>query len=351
MNEKRPPDNHQNPTLVFSGTSYLGIDQNKTFRQRIVEGLDIFGNNFGGSRNGNTAPDIYDKVETYFANWMQTETSLLVSSGTLAATFLKTIVLKDYFCFYESDIHPSTHVLSQEINLKTTYNFQQHVQRCIQRDLTKKYAVCLNAVDPLHLIEKKFDWLHDLPEHAEILVAIDDSHGVGVVGAQGRGIISLISDLNIKNYIIYGSLGKALGTPAGFITGNTPHLIQKIRTSSLFAGASPLLPAYAYAFLHSKDLFAQQLQKLKFNINYFADRLPRESSLKYLKNYPVFYSEDETLGEKLAAQQILISSFAYPSKDGPLLNRIVLNANHTKAEIDRLLNNLKKSSPKGVRNK
>ncbi len=330
------------PPLIFSGTSYLGISQNKAFRQLIIEGLNLYGNNFGGSRNGNTAPLIYDAAETFLSNWLTLPQSVLVSSGTLAATFLKELILKEYHCFYEPDVHPSIYINNKKERSKMPIAFQEVVQLKIKQDLSKKYAICLNSIDPLYLSEKKFDWLDDLPQRADILVVIDDSHGIGVIGREGNGTAEEIAQLNLKKYIIYGSLGKALGTPAGFITGNAPSLLKAIKQSSLFAGASPLLPAYAYAFMNGENIFIQQRKKLRANIAYFTAHLPTQNTLKFLPGYPVFYSTNQNLGKKLKAQNIHISSFSYPSKDGPLLNRIVLNANHKKKELKKLLEELGK---------
>lgn len=328
-------------SLVFSGTSYLGINHHLGFKQRIQEGLDIYGNNYGGSRNGNTSPAVFKEAECFLSKWLGTPGSVLLSSGTLAATFLKQLILIDYQCFFEPDIHPSTHIQAMGHKKASNEKFQKYVHSTIQLDLSKKYAICLNSIDPLYLNEKKFEWLNDLPTNAEILIAIDDSHGIGVLGQNGAGIIDHISQLGLKNYVIYGSLGKALGTPAGFVTSNLPSIVEKITDSSIFAGASPPLPAYIFAFLKSQKIFEQQLHLLQENIAFFVEQLPYEHSLRWLKDYPVFFSSEEKLGERLNQHQIQISSFPYPLKSGPLLNRIVLNAGHSKKAIQRLLGKLK----------
>ena len=327
----------KNTPISFSGTSYLGMNQHLGLRQFIVEGLERYGNNYGGSRNGNTAPMIYREAEDFLSKWLGVPQSVLVSSGTLAAYLIKEVITKDYECFYEPDIHPSVRIATQEERERTDHAFRQHVFTSILSGSRKPFAIFLNAIDPLFALKKDFGWLTQLPKGIPLLIAIDDSHGIGVLGDKGQGIIQQIRKLDIESFIIYGSLGKAPGIPAGFITGSNPDIVAKIKNSSIFAGASPPLPAYAYAFQESGAILQSQLSKLMDNIRYFTRNIPSGLPLRFIADYPAFYSSDELLGRKLARQNIIISSFAYPSKDGPLLNRIVLNAGHTRDDLDRCL--------------
>jgi len=60
------------------------------------------------------------------------------------------------------------------------------------------------------------------------------------------------------------------------------------------------------------------------------------AGLNAVANFPVFSSTDTGLYARLMDAGLLVSSFPYPLATDPLLNRIVLNAHHTKADLDQL---------------
>lgn len=78
----------------YSGTSYLGMNQDEDFKSLLIEGMNRYGMSFGSSRNGNLQLDIYDQAEEKMARWVGAEKALTVSSGMLAgqvvAQYLKT---------------------------------------------------------------------------------------------------------------------------------------------------------------------------------------------------------------------------------------------------------------------
>ena len=79
----------------FSGTSYLGMNQDQEFKQLLIEGMCQYGMSFGSSRNGNLQLGIYETAEQTMAAWVGAEKALTVSSGMLAgqlvAQYLKTL--------------------------------------------------------------------------------------------------------------------------------------------------------------------------------------------------------------------------------------------------------------------
>lgn len=54
----------------YSGTSYLGMNQDEDFKKLLIEGMNRYGMSFGSSRNGNLQLDIYDQAEEKMARWV-----------------------------------------------------------------------------------------------------------------------------------------------------------------------------------------------------------------------------------------------------------------------------------------
>ena len=74
--------------LYFSGTAYLGIPHDEGFRHQLLEGINKYGTNFGGSRLGNPRLDVYEKAEESLAQLCSAEKVLTLSSGSIAGQVL-----------------------------------------------------------------------------------------------------------------------------------------------------------------------------------------------------------------------------------------------------------------------
>ena len=323
--------------LHFSGTSYLGMAQDAFFTEKLKDGLTLYGNNFGSSRNGNLQIDVYELLEKNLSNLLNLPYVLSTSSGTLAARLLKDVMSNNYHWNYASNTHPA--LLS---NNDGTLNFNDWINAIELWD--GQNAICFNSVDPLNLETQDFSLLSRLDRMDRVLV-VDDSHGIGVLGSKGQGISETLQQHNFENVLIYGSLAKALGVDGGFIATDNAVLFNALRSAPLFAGASPMAPAFAYAFNQSIDAYQIKLKSLRNKLAYFESELIVRSQFKYLTAYPVFRCFIEDIQHKLFQKNILISSFSYPYPEDPAISRIIINDLHTKEDLDNLLNALEEIAP------
>ncbi len=133
-----------------------------------------------------------------------------------------------------------------------------------------------------------------------------------------------------------GSLGKALGLPAGIVLGDR-DFVDKVVSSPLFVGASPPAPGYMEAFLKAESLFSNQRQKLKENMAFFFSHIKSYPHLHYKENFPVATFRQTGWAAKLMEKGILISSMAYPYPHSPAVDRIVLSAYHQKEDLEQLV--------------
>ena len=123
----------------------------------------------------------------------------------------------------------------------------------------------------------------------------------------------MVSDKSNITLIVIASLAKAVGIPGGVILSDK-KTIASIRQNPLFVGASPIVPAYLFAFLQTQQTYSDARRILSKNIQQFKTHIETLPHLgtKFLPNYPVFFTEKQGLFDDLFAQNIMISSFAYP---------------------------------------
>lgn len=334
--------------LFFSGTSYLGMGHQPEFRAALMEGIDRYGTIFSASRNNNLQLKIYEEAEDFIAQWTGAEVALTVSSG-FAAGQLAVQSLGNQKFIYAPSVHPavwksgrqSDGVISNHpVTTKNSDDFAKKIVSIVEQE-TEPIVIACNAIDPLHGESYDFSWIENLPTNKPITLLLDDSHGIGITGTEGGGIFSRIKKLidNQSNItlIVIASLAKAVGIPGGVILSDK-KTIAMIRRNPLFVGASPIVPAYLFAFLKSQDIYSEARRVLLKNIQQFRTETATLTNLgmTFLPDYPVFFVQKNDLYATLWQQNIMISSFSYPKPTDPPITRIILSALHTEEDISFL---------------
>lgn len=322
--------------LFFGGTAYLGMPFNEHFKKLVFKGMEIYGINHGASRNNNITLDIFSKAEAVAAERFLSEDSIIVSSGYLAAQ----LVIQHYYAshqfIYAPDSHPALHIGIPSI---PKINYADWVEQTIKKINQSKSPTLIisNALNNLEPQIYDFSWISRIEESCSVVILVDDSHALGIIGEQGEGSYSKIPDLPNIQKIVISSMAKAFGLDAGLILANS-SIINSLRGSVIYAGSSPPSPGILYAFVHSEENHHQERSKLRTSINYFLELLHSPKGLFFIKDFPVILINDEALAEGLLNRGIKISSFPYPDPLGKKLNRIVLNSAHKKEEIEILAN-------------
>jgi 7-keto-8-aminopelargonate synthetase-like enzyme len=134
---------------------------------------------------------------------------------------------------------------------------------------------------------------------------------------------------------VLSSLGKAFGVPGGVILADA-ETITNFKANPFFGGSSPVIPAYLYAFLQSKEIYQQQRQKLFHNIQAFTKSIADLNLFEFFPEYPVFYTRQHTLCGYLKQHEVLISSFPYPSPEDNLVTRVIISSLHTEEDIAKV---------------
>jgi 8-amino-7-oxononanoate synthase len=320
--------------LFFGGTAYLGIPHNEAFKKLVFEGIEIYGINHGASRTNNITLDIFSIAENEAARRFGAEDSILLSSGYLAAQLLVQQYFETHHLIYAPDTHPALWIGRPKA---PGIKFVEWIEKTIEliNGSDQPVMIISNSLNNLKPEIYNFDWLTRLDPHKELILLIDDSHGIGITGNQGEGIYSRLPKLpNIQTYVI-ASMAKALGFDAGLILGNSAG-IKNLRTSPLYVGSSPPAPGMLYAFVHAADIYAHELLYLRKNLRLFTDLLESTKNLFFINDFPVFLLLDDEIAADLSKNGINISSFPYPDPSAKAIHRIVINSIHKKEELEIL---------------
>ncbi|MEN0005835.1 MAG: aminotransferase class I/II-fold pyridoxal phosphate-dependent enzyme [Bacteroidota bacterium] len=333
--------------LYFSGTSYLGMAQNKEFLALVQEGLRQYGANFGGSRLSNMQLAIFEEAEEFLAQFTGAAAALSVSSGSLAGQ-----LIVRYFERLGKPLHfaPGTHPALWGKGTYSTTNYRDWTVEMLDRVAQHEQEVVLfcNSVDPLRVQLFDFEWLRELPKNKKTTIVIDDSHGLGVLGQQGAGVYALVPALEQLEVIVVASLGKALGVPGGVVLGSQ-SLVSELWRSPFFGGASPCVPAYLYAMVRAKELYRSAWQRLMERIDFLQQQAVVTTLFRSIPNYPVFYTPHNDLSPFLEECGMLLSSFPYPTPQDDCITRLVVSAAHEWEDLGGMVEGLGRMKDGGRR--
>jgi glycine C-acetyltransferase len=188
------------------------------------------------------------------------------------------------------------------------------------------------------------------------VLAVDDSHATGVLGAGGRGTAehyNMIGDVDV----ITSTLGKALGGAAGGFTAGplvlTDYLTQRSRPQLFSNALPPTVAASALASVRYVEAHPELVSRLHQNARYFREQLlslgfkplPGETPI-----VPVILGETARaiqMSELLLAEGVFVTGFGYPVvPQGHARVRCQLSAAHTKDDLDFALRAFKKVGSK-----
>ena len=330
--------------LYFSGTSYLGINHQPGYRELLQEGIGQYGGNYSSSRASNLQLAIYEEAESFIAQWMGTDAVLTFSSGFQAGQALMSMLPPKASYIFAPGSHPAVWQRDQQVWQGDFPSWALSLPTQIASAYSDKVIIVTNSLDPLYAERYRFSWLADLPTGKDIHVIVDDSHGLGILGEDGEGIISEVREFVPRHaqLTIVGSIGKALGVPGGLVAGSD-SLVRKLKQTPSFTAASPITPAYLYAFLRAQPVYRAARQRLLQRVRQFREAAGVRKLFRFFKDYPVFYTPRHQLVETVA-DEMLLSSFPYPHPDSEPVTRVVLNALHTEEDISKLSRAVKKFS-------
>ncbi len=317
--------------LYFGGTAYLGLQTDDAFQNLFIENIKKYGTNYGASRKSNIRMSIFGKTEHYMANFVGAEACATVSSGYLAGQFVaQSLNTKVHRFFYAPNTHSALYpVQTKPYTTFTALNIA--VREHLRSQPSKTPVVFLDAIDFSGCNYPDFKPLQILPLDKIILV-VDDSHGIGIVGKNGSGVYRTLSRLAIKELVVCCSLGKSFGLQAGAVFGSKER-ISKLKQTSFFGGASPAAPAALATLLDAETMYSEKRKQLQSNIVLFLDSLKNPNKFNFMQHHPAFSFADMQLTEYLEQQGIILTNFPYPDEQAYLMSRIVLSAHHRESDI------------------
>jgi 7-keto-8-aminopelargonate synthetase-like enzyme len=322
---------NQEEYLYFGGTAYLGLAKTKKFQQIITRNIQKWGTSYGSSRNANIQLTAYDKAENYLANLIQAEKAVTVSSGSLAGKLVIEKLAEYNVTFFHLPNHHNAIQAKNSLPVWVNNNLNTR----LLDGIAEKIVILTDAVptDTIQPIDLSF--INLISKEKEITLVIDESHSLGILGANGCGIYGSINHKNIARKVMISSLGKGLALTGGVVASDATF-IEHIKNMGNFVSAAGMNPAFAASIPESEFLFNSQLKKLRSNLDFINKNLLVSAKYSFNSQYPIIYPKNKDAFEILKSEGIIITNFKYPNDNG-FLNRIIITANHQKKDLKKLI--------------
>lgn len=318
----------------FGGTAYLGLQNHRPFQDMFVKNIKRYGTNYGASRRSNVRFTVFEEAEQLLAQLVGSEACLTMSSGFLAGQFLaKFLKNKKHKLFYAPNTHSALFTKKNK-NYGSYADLNAAITKHLASDNFAEPVLFLDSIDFSGINYPNFESLKTLPL-SEIILVVDDSHGIGVVGANGNGVFKDLQELGSKKIFMCSSLGKGFGIQAGAVFGAKKE-IATMENTAFFGGASPASPASMATFIDAQKIYQEQRDKLRKNLNVFLLETKQIEVFTYMDGHPTFSYQNQKLSDFLFQHKIIVTNFKYPNENASVMSRIVLSAGHTETDISNL---------------
>ncbi len=336
--------------LSFCSNDYLGLADHPHLIAAVCEGARRYGVGAGASHliSGHfSAHHALEEVLAYFTGFPR---ALLFSTGYMAnAGVITALAGRGDAIFADKLNHASLNdaaLLSRAKFIRYPHLDLAVLERQLAASQAKLKLVLTDAVFSMDGDIAPVASLLTLCEKYNAWLLLDDAHGFGVLGPQGRGVLA---HFNIRSpRIIYmGTLGKAAGVFGAFVAAEAEiieTLVQYARSYIYTTAAPPLL---SYALLTSLELIEREEWRRE-NLVQLTAALKREvQSLRWkllpsdTAIQPLLIGESETalqISQALRACGILVPAIRPPTvPQGAARLRISLSATHGMEDVARLV--------------
>ncbi len=339
------------PVINFCSNDYLGLANHPKVKQAFKHGIDQYGVGSGSAHLVNGHSKAHHQLEDALAEFTGYPRTLLFSTGYMANLGVAQVLVGRGDSILQDRLNHASLIdgglLSGARLLRYRHNDIDDLSSKLASRTSGEKLVSSDGVFSMDGDIADVNALANTCSQHDAWLMIDDAHGFGVLGENGRGTLEQ-ADCNIDTVPVYmATLGKAIGTAGAFIAGSDDlieTLIQQAR-SYIYTTAQP--PAVAVATLESLRILQQEpehRQSLNDNIAYFkqcAAQTDLNLSDSDTAIQPVIVGDVEktvALSTTLFERNILVTAIRPPTvPEGTARLRITLSAAHTRTHIEQLI--------------
>ena len=342
--------------LMFGSNAYTGLTGDPRVEAAAKAAIDKYGTGCAGSRFLNGTLDLHVRFEKELAEFEGKDEALVFSTGfSVNSGVLANVCGREDYIICDDRNHASI-VDGRRLSFATCLKFKHNDMA----DLEKQLQKCRPESIKLIVVDGVFSMEGDLANLPEIVrlkkkynasIYVDEAHGLGVFGREGRGVcdhFGVTDDVDI----IMGTFSKSLASIGGFVAADFDtinYLRHTCRTYIFSASNSPAATAAAMEALHIIRKEPERMEHL-WKVTRYALRRFREEGFEIGETespiIPLYVRDVEKtfLVTKLAYDNGVFINTVIPPACAPqdTLVRFALMATHKEEQVERGVQALKK---------
>ncbi len=341
--------------VAFCSNDYLGLAAHPAIAEALASAARQHGVGSGASHLISGHHRLHETLETRLAEFMGVERSLSFSTGYMANLALITALCGREDAVFSDALNHASLIDACRLSRATVHRYPHcdltTLADQIARSNASRKLVVTDAVFSMDGDIAPLPDLLELCEKFDAMLIVDDAHGFGVLGANGRGTLSHFGidsqQFASSRIACMATLGKAAGVAGAFVGGSgslIEWLVQKGRTYIFTTATPPPLAASVIKAIELIEHGDDRRSHLKYLINRFRTTLclkrwalmDSETAIQPL----VIGSNEEVqkVADRLMKEGLWVPAIRPPTVPaGTARLRLSLSAAHTKAHVDRLV--------------
>lgn len=337
--------------LAFCSNDYLGLAADPRLAEAMNRGVARYGVGSGAAHLISGHSKAHHALEEELAEFTGRERALLFSTGYMANLgVISTVVSRGDSVFEDRLNHASL--------IDGALLSRARLRRYPHADVEALAAQLQSGEDTRRLVatDGVFSMDGDVAPLAQLASAcktgnawlmVDDAHGIGVTGPQGRGSVAAAGLGQDDVPILMGTLGKALGTSGAFVAGSEELIETLIQQARSYIYTTAMPPAVAEATRESLKIVAteewrrERLQGLVTRFRHGAKKIGLELMDSETPIQPVLLGSSERANrwsEAMLREGILVGAIRPPTvPEGSARLRITVSSAHTASQVEALL--------------
>lgn len=338
------------PYLAYCSNDYLGLANHPQLITALQNGAQQWGVGAGAAHlvSGHFAP--HHQLEMQLAEFVGTPAALLFSTGYMANMgVVQALVGKADTVFADKLNHASLNdamLLSRAQIKRYRHGDMAQLAAQLAQTQTGRKLIITDAVFSMDGDLAPLPELLALCEQHDAWLLVDDAHGFGVLGEQGRGCLAHFK-LASPRIIYMATLGKAVGVSGAFVAAEQVVIDTLINQARSYVYTTATPPALSVALLASLQLIKNgddrraHLQKLITQLrdglaNLAWSLMPSDTAIQ-----PLLIGDNHQalkLSEGLRERGIWVAAIRPPTvPQGTARLRITLSAAHSEADVQQLI--------------
>jgi glycine C-acetyltransferase/8-amino-7-oxononanoate synthase len=334
------------PVLLLCSNNYLGLADHPRVREAAADAAMRWGVGAGASRLVSGTMTVHRRLEERLAEFKHAQAALLFGSGYMANIGVITALVGRDEVVFSDELNHASIIDGCRLARAETFVYRhgdvEHLAWGMRQAEDRGAIVVTDTVFSMDGDVAPLEEIVELSQRHGVRVVVDEAHGTGCLGPEGRGAVA---EAGLENEVdvVIGTLSKALGAYGAFAAcdHDMAQLLVNSARPFIFSTAPPP-PAVAGA-LAALELLAEQpqrVEKLQANADVLRDELAREGfevSGSTTQIVPIVIGEAKQAMRicELAIERGVFAQAIRPPTvpEGTSRLRLAVMASHSRAEL------------------